>query len=123
MANRSDRDRQMSKNDTSIVARPFVRQPIRENHQGLRSMNRAARPDTRQRALFRRNRSKVLARRGWSIHVILFEENGADQAGDRVLVRKDADHVGAPPDLAVDPFERVGGMGLYLGAMILGKVM
>ena len=51
MANRSDRDRQMPKNDASIIARPFVRQPIRENHQGLRSMNRAARPDKRQQAL------------------------------------------------------------------------
>ena len=40
MANRSDRDRQMPKNDASIIARPFVRQPIRENYQGLRSMNR-----------------------------------------------------------------------------------
>jgi transposase len=33
------------------IVRPFVRQPIRENHQDLRSMNRAARPDTRQQAL------------------------------------------------------------------------
>jgi hypothetical protein len=64
MANRSDRDRQRPKNDASIIARPFVRQPIRENHQGLRSMNRAARPDTRQQALVSPEISKVLATRG-----------------------------------------------------------
>ena len=33
--------------------------------------------------------------------IILFEEDGVDQAGDRVLVWKDADDFGASLDLAV----------------------
>jgi hypothetical protein len=37
--------------------------------------------------------------------VVLFEQQCADQACDRVLVGEDADHIGAPLDLAVEAFK------------------
>ena len=40
--------------------------------------------------------------------VVVFEHEGADQAGDGGLVGEDADDVGAPFDLLVETFERVG---------------
>ena len=40
--------------------------------------------------------------------VVLLEENGADEASDRVLAGKDSVDVGAPPDLTVGPIERTG---------------
>jgi hypothetical protein len=36
----------------------------------------------------------------------VFEQQGTDEAGDRVFIGKDADDVGAPLDLAVEPLER-----------------
>ena len=47
--------------------------------------------------------------------VVLFEQDGADQAGHGVLIREDADHFGSPLDLAIDPFERIG--RVQLGAV------
>ena len=44
--------------------------------------------------------------------VVLLEEDGADEAGDGGLVGEDADDLGAALDLAVEPFERVGGVKL-----------
>src|SRR5438445_8509851 len=101
MANRSDRDRQMPKNDASILARPFVRRPIRENHQGLRSMNRAARPDTRQQALVSPEMIQSPCKAGRSIHVALLQQQRTDQAGDGSFIGKDADDLAAPLDLAI----------------------
>jgi len=40
--------------------------------------------------------------------VILFEHQGSDEADDGLVVGKDPDDVGAPLDLLVDPFQRVG---------------
>ena len=51
--------------------------------------------------------------------VVLFEEDCADQTGYRFLVGEDTDHVGSALDLAVDPFERIGGM--QLDSMLGGK--
>ena len=51
---------------------------------------------------------KSLARRGRSIHVVLFEQDRADQADDCLVVAEDTDDLGAALDLAVDPFDRVG---------------
>lgn len=45
----------------------------------------------------------------------MFEQDRADQADDGVLGGKDADHLGAPLDLAVEALDRVGGK--QLGAM------
>ena len=39
--------------------------------------------------------------------VILFEQDRADKPDDRVLVGEDADHFGAPLDLAVETLERI----------------
>ena len=44
--------------------------------------------------------------------VVLFDQDGADQAGDGILVGKDADDVGSPLDPAMKAFERVGRMQL-----------
>jgi len=38
--------------------------------------------------------------------VILLEEDGADEADDRLLVREDADDVGASLELLVQPLKR-----------------
>ena len=45
--------------------------------------------------------------------IVLFEENGADEANDGCL---DADHVGAALDLPVHALQRAGGM--ELGAVL-----
>lgn len=53
--------------------------------------------------------------------VVLFQEDGADQAGDGRLVREDADDLGTALDLAVDAFERIG---LWIfGRWSLGKLI
>ena len=44
--------------------------------------------------------------------VVLFGEDGAHEANDRAVIRKDADHVGAPLDLLVQAFLRVVGPDL-----------
>ena len=49
--------------------------------------------------------------------VIVFHEDGADEAGDCGLVWKDADDVGSSFDLAIDTFDRVG--RVQLGAVFL----
>jgi hypothetical protein len=51
----------------------------------------------------------------------LFEQDRADEADDGVLVGKNADDIGAPLDLAIDAFERVG--GVQLDAVLSRKVM
>ena len=51
--------------------------------------------------------------------VILLEKNGADEASDGVFVRKDADHIGAAFNLAVQAFEGVDGVDL--GPVLLGE--
>ena len=40
--------------------------------------------------------------------VVLLDQDRSDEAQDDGLVREDADHVSAPLDLFVEPFERVG---------------
>jgi len=42
--------------------------------------------------------------------VVLLEQDGADQTGDGAFVRKDADDLGASPDLAVNALDGVGGV-------------
>jgi len=37
--------------------------------------------------------------------VVLFEEHGADDADDRLLIREDPDHVGTPLELLVEALE------------------
>ena len=59
---------------------------------------------------------KSLARRGRSIHVVLFEQDRADQADDCLVVGEDTDDLGAALDLAVDPFDRVGNRYEDVGA-------
>ncbi|ESW63052.1 hypothetical protein X773_33890 [Mesorhizobium sp. LSJC285A00] len=44
--------------------------------------------------------------------VVLFEQERADEADDDVVVRKDADDLGAPLNLAVEPFDWVGAVEL-----------
>jgi hypothetical protein len=39
--------------------------------------------------------------------IVLFEQDRAYEANDRVFVGEDADHLGAPLDLAVETFDRV----------------
>ena len=51
---------------------------------------------------------KSLARRGRSIHVVLLEQDGADEPDDGVVVGEDAHHLGSALDLTVDPLDRVG---------------
>ena len=51
--------------------------------------------------------------------VILLEKNGADEASDGVFVRKDADHIGAAFNFAVQAFEGVDGVDL--GPVLLGE--
>jgi hypothetical protein len=50
----------------------------------------------------------------------LFEQQGADEADDGIIVWEDADDFGAPLDLAVEALDRVG--RVQLGAMLLGHV-
>ena len=40
--------------------------------------------------------------------VVLLQQHRADQPDDRRLIWEDADDIGAPLDLLVEPFERVG---------------
>ena len=44
--------------------------------------------------------------------IILLEQDGADQAGNGVLIGEDADDLGAALDLAVQPFQRIGRVDL-----------
>ena len=53
--------------------------------------------------------------------VILFEQQGADEADDGGLVGEDADDLAAPLDFPVQAFERV--CAVDLGAMLGGKPM
>jgi hypothetical protein len=62
---------------------------------------------------------KSLARRGRSIHVVLFEQDSADQADDGVVVWEDADDLGAALDFAIDALDRVG--RVQLDAMLPGE--
>jgi len=74
----------------------------------------------RKRRLHHQHSTKSLQGWGRSIHVILFEQDGADQADDGGLVWKEADDIGAAFDLLVQPFQRVGGMQFC--AVLGGKV-
>lgn len=65
-----------------------------------------------------RRQSKPFAKRGRSIHVVLFEQHRADQPGDAGFVGEDADDIGAPLDLLVQSLQRVG--AVQLGA-VLGR--
>lgn len=51
--------------------------------------------------------------------IVLFEQDRADQADDGILVGEDADHFGPPFDLAVEAFDRVG--GVQLGPVLRGE--
>jgi len=44
----------------------------------------------------------VLANRGWSIHVILLEQDGADQSDDAGVIGEDADDIGASFDFFIE---------------------
>ena len=44
--------------------------------------------------------------------VVLFQQQGADETDDGVVVGEDADHVGAPLDLAVEALDRIGAVEL-----------
>jgi hypothetical protein len=44
---------------------------------------------------------------------VLLEQDGADQAGDGVRVGEDADDIGAVLDLAIEAFQRIGGVDLW----------
>ena len=50
--------------------------------------------------------------------VILLEQHSADQPDDAGLVGEDADDIGPPLDLLVEPFQRIG--AVQLGA-VLGR--
>jgi hypothetical protein len=53
--------------------------------------------------------------------VIPFEQDRADEVDDGIFVGEDADHLGPPLGLAVEPLDRVG--RVRLDAMLGGKVM
>ena len=48
--------------------------------------------------------------------VVLFEQDGADEAGNGSFVGEGADNLGAALDLAIEALERIGGM--QLGAVL-----
>jgi hypothetical protein len=50
------------------------------------------------------------------LFIVLLQQQGTNQPGDCVLVGEDADNVAAAFDLAVEAFDRVG--GVYLGALL-----
>jgi hypothetical protein len=51
---------------------------------------------------------EILAKWGRSIHIVLLQEHRADQPGDAGLIREDADHIGPPFDLFVQPLPGIG---------------
>ena len=51
--------------------------------------------------------------------IVLFEQDGADEADDGVVVGEDAHDLGSALDLAVDPLDRVG--AVELDAMLPGE--
>ena len=44
--------------------------------------------------------------------IVLFEQDRTDEAGDGFLVWEDAHHLGAALDLAIEPFDWIGGVQL-----------
>jgi hypothetical protein len=44
--------------------------------------------------------------------IVLLDDDRGGEANERAVVGEDADDVGASADLAVDPFERIGGAQL-----------
>jgi hypothetical protein len=70
---------------------------------------------------FRHHRSKAQARVEWSIHVVLFEQDGADEANDSGFVGEDADDRGASLDLAVG--RSMGLVECSLARCCAGKLM
>ncbi len=50
--------------------------------------------------------------------VVLLEQDGTDETGDGGFVREDADDLGASLDLAIETFERIGGVEL---GSVLGR--
>ena len=61
--------------------------------------------------------------------IVLLEQDRADQAGDGILIGEDANDVGAPLDLAVEPLQRIGGVDLrpviprFREGRLLGKLI
>jgi hypothetical protein len=53
--------------------------------------------------------------------VVLFEQDSADEACDGRFVGEDADNLGAALDLAIEAFQRIGGVELY--PVLAGKLM
>ena len=53
------------------------------------------------------------------MRIALFGEDRADEADDGVLVGEYADHLGAAPNLLIDPFQGV--CRVYLPPVILGE--
>jgi hypothetical protein len=52
--------------------------------------------------------------------IVLFEQNGADQSGDRVFVGEDTHDIGAPLDLTVEPLDGIGNRYESRGACASG---
>ena len=61
----------------------------------------------------------VLAIRGWSIHIILLQQERSDETGDGVVVWKDPHHVRSALNFAIETLNGV--CGVDLGAMLLGE--
>ena len=69
----------------------------------------------------RRTKSKSLARWGWSIHIVLFQQDSADEPGYRFFVAEDPDHPCPELDLVSEALDGV--VGMKLGAILGGKVI
>jgi hypothetical protein len=48
--------------------------------------------------------------------IVLFEQQRADEAPDRIFVGEDTDDIGAPFDLTIEPFERIDNRDEIRGA-------
>ena len=85
-----------------------------------RSGSRSGQPDERVIAdgsyAFQRDVSGALD----GPFIILLKQDGADEPDQRSLIREDADDLGSALDLAIEPFERIGGVEFQ--AVLAGEV-
>ena len=63
--------------------------------------------------------SKPVAKRGRSIHIVLFQHQRTDQSNNGTIIGKDADDIGAAFNFAVEALERIGAGDLR--PVLLGK--